>query len=283
VNEANRPIGKGAASAHRPRVSVVIPALNEARNLPHVAARLPAGVDEIVFVDGDSVDGTAEVARSLWPDAIHLRQTRKGKGNALSCGFAAATGDIIVMIDADGSTDPAEIPAFVGLLQAGADYAKGSRFVQGGGSDDITRLRRVGNRLLNLAVNAVFRTRYTDLCYGYNAFWRRHLAAFSLPDPYAGGPRWGDGFEVETLITVRSAVAGLAVAEVPSHERARISGESNLRVVRDGLRVLGTIGREYLRRHRMRRSQRGRPPVAVLAIRPAGAAALIPADGTWAS
>jgi len=120
VNEANRPIGKGAASAHRPRVSVVIPALNEARNLPHVAARLPAGVDEIVFVDGDSVDGTAEVARSLWPDAIHLRQTRKGKGNALSCGFAAATGDIIVMIDADGSTDPAEIPAFVGLLQAGA-------------------------------------------------------------------------------------------------------------------------------------------------------------------
>jgi glycosyltransferase involved in cell wall biosynthesis len=77
-----------------------------------------------------------------------LSQTRTGKGNALACGFAAATGDIIVMIDADGSTDPAEIPRFVEALTAGADFAKGSRFAPGAGSTDITPLRKLGNKLL---------------------------------------------------------------------------------------------------------------------------------------
>lgn len=72
---------------------------------------MPAGIDEIVFVDGGSDDDTVAVARELWPDGIHIRQTRRGKGNALACGFEAASGDIIVAIDADGSTDPAEIPA----------------------------------------------------------------------------------------------------------------------------------------------------------------------------
>ncbi|MDT5369745.1 MAG: hypothetical protein QOC62_4176, partial [Mycobacterium sp.] len=124
--------------AKHPTVSVVIPALNEERNLPHVAARMPHDIDEIVFVNGDSVDQTAEVARQLWPDGTHIRQTRNGKGNALACGINAASGDIIVLLDADGSTDPAEIPHYVGALIAGADYAKGSRFIQGGGSADIT-------------------------------------------------------------------------------------------------------------------------------------------------
>ena len=166
----------------RPKITVVVPALNEARNLPHVAARMPTDVDEVVFVDGNSVDGTAEVARQLWPNGIHINQTRKGKGNALACGFEAASGDIIVMLDADGSTDPAEIPSYVGALVAGADFAKGSRFIQGGGSSDITTLRRFGNKGLNGLVNMLFATRYTDLCYGYNAFWRHCLDVMKLPD-----------------------------------------------------------------------------------------------------
>ena len=135
--------------AERPRVSVIIPALNEERNLPFVAAKMPEDVDEIVFVNGNSVDNTAVVARELWPDGVHVAQTRKGKGNALACGFEAASGDIIVMIDADGSTDPQEIPSYVGALVAGADFAKGSRFIQGGGSADITHFRRLGNWGLN--------------------------------------------------------------------------------------------------------------------------------------
>jgi glycosyltransferase involved in cell wall biosynthesis len=231
----------------RPKISVVIPALNEERNLSYIASRLPYDVDEIVFVNGDSQDNTAELAQELWPDGIHIRQTRKGKGNALACGFAAATGDIIVMIDADGSTDPAEIPRFVGALISGQDFAKGSRFIQGGGSADITHVRRIGNKGLNVLVNLLFSTNYTDLCYGYNAFWRECLDVMDLPDPGTFGQQWGDGFEIETLINVRMAAAGMKIAEVCSYESTRIHGVSNLNAVKDGLRILKTIQQEFWR------------------------------------
>ena len=227
-------------------MSVVIPAKNEARNLPHVFASLPSDLYEVILVDGASDDETVHVARSLRPDITIVQQTRKGKGNALACGFAVATGDFIVMLDADGSTDPAEIPAFVDALKAGADFAKGSRFLPGAGSSDISRFRQYGNYWLNRVVNLAYGTRYTDLCYGYNAFRRECLSAMGLE---AGDPQdnrstemlWGDGFEVETLINVRIAKAGLRVTEVPSFERSRYFGTSNLNAVSDGMRVLRTI------------------------------------------
>jgi glycosyltransferase involved in cell wall biosynthesis len=244
-----RPAGVAATSAAPalektgiPRVSVVIPALNEARNLEHVFAALPDGLHEVIVVDGHSVDGTPEIARQLLPSVLLVTQTRKGKGNALACGFAAATGDIIVMIDADGSTDPAEIPSFVAALTAGADFAKGSRFAPGAGSSDITPLRRLGNRALGMVVNVMFGTRYSDLCYGYNAFWAKHLPIFGLtPDSPGQRPVWGDGFEIETLLNLRAATAGLTIAEVPSFEHPRVYGTSNLNTFRDGQRVLRTI------------------------------------------
>jgi glycosyltransferase involved in cell wall biosynthesis len=231
-----------------PRVSLVIPALNEARNLPHVFAQLPRDLHEVVLVDGNSSDDTIEVARSLWPGIRIIRQSRRGKGNALACGFAACRGDIIVMLDADGSTSPAEIPRFVDALVAGADFAKGSRFLQDGGSSDLTSLRRTGNRFLSAAVNALYGTRYSDLCYGYNAFWAGCLPILGL-DPGRssdgdGRRLWGDGFEVETLINIRIAKAGLQVTEVASYERDRLHGESHLNAFSDGLRVLRTIAIE---------------------------------------
>jgi hypothetical protein len=233
------------------RVSVVIPTLNEARNLPYVFGRLPLDAHEVIVVDGHSVDDTVAVARRLRPDARTVMQTRKGKGNALACGFAAATGDIIAMVDADGSADPGEIPRFVRALADGADFAKGTRFASGGGSSDITRLRTLGNRALGALVNLTYRTRYTDLCYGFNVFWRRHVPVLGLdatsPAPPGGGRLWGDGFEVETLIHLRAAEAGLTVTEVPSFEYSRIHGVSNLSAFSDGLRVLRTILAE---RHR---------------------------------
>ncbi len=164
-----------------PRISVVIPAKNEAHNLEVLLPELP-DVHEVILVDGSSVDGTVEVARSVRPDIRVVHQTRRGKGNALACGFAAATGDIIVMFDADGSADPAEIPRFVDALIAGADFAKGSRFRSGGGSADITRIRAAGNRGLNVLANRLLRAHYTDLCYGYNAFWADILPDLDLPD-----------------------------------------------------------------------------------------------------
>ncbi|MET9069465.1 glycosyltransferase family 2 protein [Streptosporangium sandarakinum] len=222
-----------------PTVSVVVPAMNEAENLPHVFATLPQWIDEIVLVDGNSVDDTVAVARRLRPNVKVVTQRGKGKGDALSAGFAACTGDIIVMIDADGSTDGREIIQFVGALVTGADFVKGSRYAAGGGSDDLTFSRRFGNTVLTTLVNWFYGTRYTDLCYGYNAFWARHLPALDLDC---------EGFEVETLMNIRAVKAGLRIQEVPSHERCRIHGQSNLHVVRDGLRVLRTILRERYRR-----------------------------------
>jgi glycosyltransferase involved in cell wall biosynthesis len=222
-----------------PTVSVVIPTLNEAANLPHVFAGLPPDVHEVIVVDGLSTDGTVSVARMLRRDVRIVLETMPGKGAALRAGFHAASGDIVVMLDADGSADPAEIPAFVDALVRGADFAKGSRFVRGGGSSDITLYRRLGNKGLNGIVNTLFGTSYTDLCYGYNAFWRHCLAPMNVNC---------SGFEVETLINIHIARAGLIVAEVPSYERERISGRSNLRPLHDGLRVLRTILRERFAR-----------------------------------
>jgi len=198
------------------------------------------------------VDGTIETAQRVLPWVKVITQTRKGKGNAMACGFAAATGDAIVMFDADGSADPAEIPAFVRALVAGADFAKGSRFVRGGGSDDITLLRKTGNAGLNGVANALFGTSYTDLCYGYNAFWADILSVLDLPDislppPPAGGMLWGDGFEIETVLNCRIAAAGMRITEVPSVERQRMFGETNLRTFADGARVLRTLISEHRR------------------------------------
>lgn len=239
-----------SSSAKRATISVVIPARNEALNIGFVLDGLPENIDEVILVDGNSVDDTIAVSRELYPGIVVVHQSRRGKGNALAAGFAAATGDYIVMIDADGSMDPAEIPSFIAALDAGAKYAKGSRFAEGGGSDDISRTRDIGNRCLNRITNILFRTRFSDLCYGYNAFHRDCVAAFALPDAHdtTVAARWGDGFEIETLINVRVAKAKLSIAEVPSFEYERRNGESNLRTFRDGTRVLATIMRERFMR-----------------------------------
>lgn len=240
-----------------PRVSIVVPARNEARNLELVLPTLPSGA-EIIVVDGHSVDDTREVVSRVRPDAKFVQQTRKGKGNALAVGFAEASGDIIVMFDADGSADPEEIEAFVLALVEGADFAKGSRAIAGGGSTDITPLRDMGNRTLTAITNVLFGTRYTDLCYGYNAFWVDVLPVLDLPmtHPISDVMQWGDGFEIETLINCRVAAGQLQISEVPSVEKDRIHGVSNLNAVRDGFRVLGTIATERRRAWRRRHSLR---------------------------
>jgi glycosyltransferase involved in cell wall biosynthesis len=253
---ATRPDPPATVATLGVRVSVVIPTLNEERNIPHVFARLPDGLHEVIVVDGHSKDDTIGVCRRLRPDVRVVTQPGRGKGNALAAGFAACTGDVVVSMDADGSTDPAEIPRFVAALCHGADFVKGSRFAQGGASSDITRTRRLGNRALNALVNALYGTSYTDLCYGFNAFWARCLPYMRVDC---------DGFEVETLVNVRIAKAGLVIHEVPSYERDRIHGSSNLNAVRDGSRVLRTIAIERMSALSLRRTGHpipGRLPVA---------------------
>jgi glycosyltransferase involved in cell wall biosynthesis len=248
-----------------PRISVIVPTYNEAKNLPHVLGAIPADIHEVIIVDGHSVDDTVEVARSLRRDVRIVLQNRKGKGNAMACGFAAATGDILVMLDADGSADPGEISRFVDALTAGADFAKGTRFRPGGGSADITAVRAWGNRWLNRLANLLFGTPYTDLCYGYNAFWRHCLEQLELdPRPSVSGDRlWGDGFEIETIINTRVAKARLRITEVPSFEYQRLHGLSNLNTWRDGGRVVRALLVERFNGKGLRRMHRFAGNVAV--------------------
>jgi glycosyltransferase involved in cell wall biosynthesis len=216
-----------------PSVSVIVPAMNEAKNLPHVLPGIPAWVDEVVLVDGNSTDNTVEVARQLRPDIVVVKQNGKGKGAALRTGFEASRGKIIVTLDADGSADPSEIPAFIGALMSGADFVKGSRFVQGGETDDMEWYRKLGNWGLVKLVRVMYGGRFTDLCYGYNAFWRDALDYMNLDD--------ADGFEIETAMNVQALRSKLKVWEVASKEFRRIHGSSNLRTIPDGFRVLSTI------------------------------------------
>ncbi len=219
-----------------PRVSVVIPALNEAHNLAHVLPALGKDIFEVILVDGGSTDDTVEVFRSLVPDGRLLRQSRSGKGEALATGLRACRGDVAVTLDADGSADPAEIPKFVCALAGGADYAKGTRFGYGGSSADITRFRKLGNWALVQLVNLLYGTHFTDLCYGMNAF---RVSCLPPVIPTC------DGFEVEAYINCRAARAGLRIKEVGSHEAPRLHGISKLHTIRDGFRVLRTILHEW--------------------------------------
>ena len=238
---AERSIAPIVAMPHPPgrhRVSAVIPALNEAENLPYVLSRIPPWLHEVILVDGGSRDGTAEVARRLCPTVRIVEQDRRGKGAALRSGMEAATGDIIVMLDADGSTDPAEIPAFVGALLGGADFAKGTRFIQGAGTDDMPLLRRLGNWAFVTLANLLFGVRFSDITYGYNAIWRqhRHLLALEI-----------DGWAQEIVSNLRVAQAGLRVVEVASFERLRLAGEAKLKALSAGCAILKAIFVERLR------------------------------------
>lgn len=227
------------SAVHRisiPSVSIVIPTLNEAENLKWLLPRLPAWVHEILIIDGCSTDDTIRVAESLRSEVKIVVERKRGKGAALRRGFEAATGDVVVMMDADGSMAPDEIIHFVSALMSGADFAKGTRFMQGAGTSDMTLFRRAGNLGLTWTVRMLYGSAFSDLCYGYMAFWRRHVPLLKSEC---------DGFEIETLINIRALKSKLKIVEVASFESERIHGTSNLRAIPDGWRVLKTIFREW--------------------------------------
>lgn len=242
-----------------PTVSVVIPAKNEATNLAWVLGRLPDCVDEVILVDGHSMDATIAVAQTLVPTIRVIKQPNDGKGNAIAIGLLAARSDIAVMIDADGSMDPTEIPHLVSALTCGADVVKASRNISGGGSGDLSLIRRIGTFGMILLTDLLYRQRWTELTYGLAAFWTDALGTLCLaelaasrparkPGRFWKGPWYGHGFEIETILFCRAAGANLRIAEVFSYEYKRRSGRSNLLTWKDGCRVLLAIFRE-LHRH----------------------------------
>jgi glycosyltransferase involved in cell wall biosynthesis len=252
---------------HEVLVSVVIPALNEAENLPHVLPRIPSWVHEVILVDGYSSDNTVEIAKELMPNIRIVWQEGTGKGAALRTGVKAATGEIVIMLDADGSTDPGEIPAFVGALLAGADLVKGSRFVQGGGTADMPPLRQWGNWCFVVLANVLFGTRFSDITYGYRGAWRHCLDMLALEI---------DGWENETVGNIRAARAGLRVAEVPSYEYRRIGGEAKLQTFPAGWVILKGMLAEGIRAARVQGVRRWRAPeLATGAVTPASDRAMV--------
>ncbi|MEV7177129.1 glycosyltransferase family 2 protein [Kitasatospora sp. NPDC093679] len=244
---APQPMRRAGDLAPRHTVSLVVPAHNEARNIPWVFEQIPRCVDEVILVDGSSSDATLAMARHCLPTVRNVQQTGPGKGNALRTGFAAATGEYIVMMDADGSMWPGEIPHYLHFLDNGYDFVKGSRCIAGGGSLDLTRIRALGNRALIAVVNRLYHTVLTDLCYGYCAFNRNFLDELRLRS---------SGFEIEAEMIAHALRSGLRIAEVPSLELPRRSGRSHLHAVSDGRRVLRTLIAE-------RPGARSAAPVAV--------------------
>ncbi len=223
----------------QPTVSVIIPTLNEAKNLPLVLPYIPLDVvTEVILVDGHSTDNTVTVAKRLLPSIKIVKETMKGKGAALRRGYQEANGDILVVIDADGSHDPREIPRFIKSLMEGADFAKGSRFAPTGGTTDMPRLRKLGNWGFVKLVNVLFSLSFTDLCYGFHAFWRYSLDYLDLAAV--------NGFEVDTAIYLQAVRNKLKVVDVPSFEGFRFYGIGKLKTFPDGWRVLRTIFREWI-------------------------------------
>lgn len=216
------------------KTTVIIPTLNEVNNIKIIINELHRlGFSNILIIDGNSDDGTVEVARKLGVNV--LNQDGKGKGAALRQAFGyGELGDWVIMMDADGSMNPNEISALLEPLKNGVDVAKASRFMHGGHSDDMTFIRRIGNRIFVFLVNRLLKAKYTDLCYGYAAFTKEALQKLN---PHLKAT----SFEIETEIFMQAKILGLQIKEVPSIELRRIHGKTNLNAVKDGFTILKTI------------------------------------------
>ncbi len=216
-----------------PYVSVVIPTLNEERNigplLRQVRPMLKDYTHEIIVVDGHSEDRTVMIAKSMGAKIVY---DDLGKGSALTKGIRTAKGKIIVAMDADLSNRARELKLLIAGIETGYDICMGSRFLTGGGSDDMPLIRKIGNGFFVWIVNRLYGSRYTDLCYGYRSFARNVPQRLDLEEK---------GFGIEAEISIKAMKKRMKVLEVPSYEKKRKSGIAKLLTLRDGLVILKTI------------------------------------------
>ena len=219
----------------RPYVSIVIPTLNEQRNINALISGIKRVIGdhdyEIIVVDGNSTDKTVSIAKRLGAKVLH---ENVGKGYALRKGILAAKGDVIISMDADLSNRPNELKLLIAGIEAGYEICTGSRFLTGGGSDDMPLLRQFGNKVFVSIVNLLYGSRYTDMCYGYRSFSRKAVRELNLKE---------DGFGIETEINIKAQKMKLKILEVPSYEKQRSSEAAKLSSFRDGYGILKTIFR----------------------------------------
>lgn len=214
------------------KISIVIPTLNEEKNIHRVLRDIKNSrckVYEIIIVDGYSTDKTVEIAKRYGAEVIY---DNKGKGSALIKGMNEAKGDIVITMDADCSNTPNELCLLVEGIKAGYDICMGSRFIQGGGTEDMPFYRKLGNKFFVFLVNLFWGMNYSDLCYGYRSFRKDCIKKLDLKS---------EGFGIETEISIKAAKKKLKVLEVPSFEKRRFKGKGNLRTFRDGWKILKTI------------------------------------------
>lgn len=217
-------------------VSIIIPTLNEEKNLPIVLSEIKDFFRnrkhytyEVIVVDGYSNDGTASIAKR---NGCRVLYDKLGKGSALVKGMEAARGEIFVTMDADVSQRPLELGLMIEGIKVGYDITMGIRFIQGGGTEDMPWYRKFGNKLFVFFVNLFWGMHYTDLCYGYRAFRNEVWKKLGLKST---------GFGVETEISIKAAKRKLKVLEVPSFEKRRRHGEGKLRTLKHGWIILKTI------------------------------------------
>lgn len=225
------------------KISIIIPTLNEEKNLPVVLKEIKnffRGRNdysyEIIVVDKYSKDRTVEVAKRFGCSIIY---DEIGKGHALKKGLEAAKGEIIVTMDADVSQRPIELGLMIEGVRAGYDIVLGSRFIQGGGTEDMPWYRKLGNKFFVFLVNLLWNIHCTDLCYGYRAFRNGTWKKLNLKS---------NGFGIETEISIKAAKRKLKVLEVPSFEKKRLYGRGNLRTFKHGWVILKTILEEVIAR-----------------------------------
>jgi glycosyltransferase involved in cell wall biosynthesis len=224
------------------RVSVVIPAKNEEDTIARVLEdlyktipQLPAYEIEVICVDDHCTDATAAIARSFGARAIE-NTGRAGKGMALRAGFAAATGDIIAMMDADYSHRAEDLGIFLDAMKSGVGLVIGSRVI--GGSEEYTHIRALGNVFLSATLGLCSGRYLSDALNGYKLFRRDIFTDSRFTSP---------SFEIEIEIIANTLRKGYRIVEVSSHERSRAGGEMKSRVVQHGSRFLLRIFWEGLK------------------------------------
>jgi len=222
---------KGRMSSKEMKISVIIPTLNEGDCIGQLLEELPQdAVDEVIIVDGNSIDNTREVVQSFGYNA-YLQKSR-GYGGALREGCEIATGDIIIMMDADGSHNPADITKIVEMMKEGYEYVMASRYLQGGKTEDDTWIRFTGNMLFTWLTNIVHGMRVTDSLYLFTGITKDGLKRLDLRC---------DGFEFCPEILIKAHKAGLRFAEVSAMERKRFGGKSKVNAFFHGLKILKEI------------------------------------------